>query len=229
VAILVLLAGCSGDDDSAKDGAATRGNPAEKLLTRAKATVDAAESAHFTVTSADVPEGGTALVGGEGVVARPGQFEGALEVLFGGSTATIDVVSVGGKVYAKLPFAPAYAVTDPAQFGFADPGRFMDPATGVSNLLVEATDPRLAGRARIGGEVVQEVEASVPGDVVEDLLVSADPTEPVAATFSIVERSGQLRKAVVAGPFFEKGVDSSFTIVLDRYDEKVDIRAPGTG
>lgn len=222
--LLTVVAGCGGDDDSPE---AT--GKAKELLADAKATIDAASSAHFTITSAGVPDGGTALVGGEGSAARPGKFEGALEVSFGGSTATVEVISTDGTVYAKLPFAAGYAVTDPAQFGFGDPGQFMDPAKGVSNLLVEATGARLAGTTRIGGEVVQQVEASIPGTVVRDLLVSADPTRPVDATFGIVEKSGQLRRAVVTGPFFDKDVESTFTIVLDEYGEKVDIRAPSTG
>ncbi|MCY7372857.1 MAG: LppX_LprAFG lipoprotein [Spirochaetaceae bacterium] len=223
MAVLGLVAGCSGDSTATPDG------NAEELLVSAKATIDSADSAHFTITSADVPEGGTALVGGEGSAARPGQFVGSLDVSFGGTTATVEVISTDGTVYAKLPFASAYAVTDPAQFGFGDPGRFMDPEDGVSNLLVKATDARLTGTSRIGSEVVQKVEASIPGTVVRDLIVSADPTKPVDATFSIVEKSGELRRAVVTGPFFDKEVESTFTIVLDRYGEKVDIRAPSTG
>lgn len=225
VVAVSLVAGCTGDDKSTGAPATN----AKELLASAKEVIDAADSAHFTITSADVPEGGTALVGGEGSAVRPGQFEGSLEVSFGGTTATVEVISTDGSVYAKLPFASAYAETDPAQFGFADPGRFMDPEKGVSNLLVGATAARRTGSSRIGSEVVQEVEASIPGTIVRDLLVSADPTVPVDATFSIVAKTGQLRRAVVTGPFFDKDVESTFTIVLDRYGEEVDIRAPSTG
>ena len=225
VVAVLLVAGCSGDDTSA----GRPDNSAKDLLVSAKAAIDAADSAHFTITSADVPDGGTALVGGEGSAARPGQFEGSLEVSFGGTTATVKVISTDGTVYAQLPFASTYTETDPGQFGFGDPGRFMDPDDGVSNLLVEATEARLTGSSRIGSEVVQEVEASIPGTIVRDLLVSADPTQPVDATFSIVKKSGELRRAVVTGPFFDKDTESTFTIVLDRYGETVDIRAPSTG
>ena len=223
--VVSLLAGCSGEDSG--NGAPDSG--AKELLASAKEVIDAADSARFTITSADVPEGGTALVGGRGSAVRPGQFEGSLEVSFGGTTATVEVISTDGTVYAKLPFSSAYAETDPAQFGFGDPGLFMDPDEGVSNLLLKATGARLTGTSRIDSEVVQDVEASIPGTIVGDLLVSADPRMPVDATFSIVTESGELRRAVVTGPFFDKDVESTFTIVLDRYGEEVDIRAPSTG
>ena len=216
----LVLAGCSGGEQAAEQPA--------QLLTRAKATLDSASSVHFVITSADVPAAGTSLVGGEGSAARPGKFKGALKVSFAGSAATVEVISVDGLVYAKLPFAADFAVTDPAQFGFADPGKFMEPAAGITGLLSKATDPKSTGQTRINGELVQQVTASIPGAVVKDLLVSADPAKPVAATFSIAEQSGQLRRAVVTGPFFVKDVASTFTIVLDRYGEQVDISAPST-
>ena len=226
VATCALVAGCSGGD--AKNSSQQAVGAAQRLA-RAKTTLDAAPSVHFAITSSGVPAGGTSLVGGEGSAARPGKFMGTLKVSFAGSPATVEVISVDGLVYAKLPFAAQYAITDPAQFGFADPGRFMDPTAGITSLLVKATDSTVTEKSRIGGELVQQVKASIPGDVVEDLLVSADPSKPVAATFSIAEQSGQLRRAVVTGPFFAKGVASTFTIVLDRYGEKVDVRAPSTG
>jgi lipoprotein LprG len=41
-----------------------------------------------------------------------------------------------------------------------------------------------------------------------------------------VKDTGQLRRAVLKGPFFAKGKDSTFTLVLDRYGEQVSISAP---
>jgi hypothetical protein len=228
-----LTAGCGGGGGSDRTperatSAAQARARAVTLLARAKDTVDAAPSAHFTITSSHVPPVSAALIGGEGSAARPGKFKGDLKVSLGGRTATVRVISAGGRVYAKLPFAARFEVTDPATFGFADPGKFMDPASGVSNLLVRATGPRLTDKRRIGSDIVQQVKASIPGSVFKDLLASADPTTAVAATFSIVQSSTELRRAVVTGPFFVQGVTSTFTIDLDRYGEKVDIRAPST-
>ncbi len=221
--VVALLFGCGGSSQKADPGRA------KALLADAKRTLDASSTVHFKLTSAHVPGGGTTVVGGDGRAARPDKFKGNLKVSFAGITGTVGVISVGGKVYAKLPFTLSYAVTDPAKFGFADPGRFMDPGTGVSTLLVKATQARLGSRVRVDGEVVREVRATIPGSVVADLLVSADPAHPVSAVFGVVEGDKQLRRAVLTGPFFKKGVDSVFTIVLDGYGDAVDISAPSTG
>lgn len=223
LALVALLPACSADGDSAERESASA------LLARAKRVLDATPSAHFTLASDDVPDVGAALLGGQGELARPGKFRGSLDVSFGGGTAKVGVVSVDGTVYAKLPFASSYVVTDPAQFGFADPGTFMDPDTGLSNLLTRATEARFTGKARIGPDVVRIVQAQIPGETVADLLASADPTQPVDAVFSVVAGNGELRRAVVTGPFFRKDTASTYTITLNRYGDEVDIRAPSTG
>lgn len=220
------ITACSGAD-SANSGART--DRASALLADAKKKLDSTDSLHFTLTTADVPDGSANLRGGEGSAARPDKFKGDIKVSFAGTTANVKVVSVGGKFYAKLPITAGYTEVDPKQFGVGDPGRYMQKDGGVSTLLVKAKDAKLGKKSRVNGEVVQEVHATIPGIVVSDLLTSADPTKPVTATFSIVEGSNELRKAVVTGPFFEKGVDSTLTIVLDRYGEKVDISAPKVG
>ena len=98
-----------------------------------------------------------------------------------GSTVDLEVVSVDGTVYAQLPFTSGFSVVDPAQFGFGDPGALLDPDTGISQLLAEAESAELGEERRVDGEVVREVTAELPGDLVEQILTSADPSQPVQA------------------------------------------------
>lgn len=223
-AVLGALLAVSGVSGCSKD-AAPEVTAAERLA-QAKRKLDAASSARFTLTTDQVPESGPALVGGEGVMARPRKFQGDLDVRLGAGTATVSVISVDGKVFAKLPFASAYARTDLKQFGLGDPGELMDPDSGLSTLLVRAENAKFGGKSRINGEVVQEISATAPGEVVADLLVSADPTKPVAANFALTEDTGELRRVTLTGPFFKAGVNSIITVVLDGYGEKVTITAP---
>jgi lipoprotein LprG len=216
--LALLVASCSGGADES--------SPAHRLLIDTKKQVDSASSAHFHLASENVPSGSSAVLGGDGDMARPGKFAGQLKVAVAGGSATVSIVSVGGKVYAKLPFATTYAVADPSRFGFGDPGAFMDPGSGLSTLLTKAHDARSTGRHRVEGEVVQEVTATLPGQSVADLLTSADPSTDVKALFDITAKGHELRRVTLTGPFFQKGTDSTFTIVLDDYGKAVDIRAP---
>jgi hypothetical protein len=214
------LAGCSG-------GAETES--ASDLLARAKKTLDDTPSAHFVLDSKGAPTGGTALAGGQGDIARPASFQGTLRVVALGSTLDLKVVSVDGTVYAQLPFTSTFSVVDPAQFGFGDPGALLDPDSGISQLLAEARSAKLGEERRVGGEVVREVTAELPGDLVEQVLTSKDPSQPVQARFSIASDSGELRRAELTGPFFAAEDDATFTLELSDFGADVTITAPATG
>ena len=217
---LLVVTGCGGgeSEESGPD-----------LLARAKTTLDDASSAHFILNSEGAPEQGTLLVGGDGDIARPASFDGTLKVRALGSTLDLAVVSVDGTVYAQLPFTSTYSGVDPAQFGFGDPGARIDPDTGISQLLAKAESVELGEESRVDGEVVREVSAELPGDLVEQILTSADPDTPVQARFSIAVDSGELRRAVLTGPFYTADEDATFTLQLSDFGADVEITAPPTG
>jgi len=230
-ALALPLTACTGSGRAAAPGsgtaAATATAPdAAGLLTAARATLDAAPSLGFVLQSKDVPAAGTALVGGTGDLERPDGFQGTLDVRIGENLTRVEVVSAAGTFYAKLPFTTGFSAVDPKSLGFTDPGGFMNPETGISQLLSQAQDPVLGDETRIVGEVAREVTATLPGALVEDLLVSADPTVDVRATFAVTTDGDELRRAVLVGPFFAKGTTSTFTIVLRDYGKSVSITAP---
>jgi hypothetical protein len=210
--------GGSSDTDSAAD-----------LLADAKQTLDETETLHFVLGSEGAPEVGAELVGGEGDIARPASFEGTLQVLAMGSTLDLAVVSVDGTVYAQLPFTSGYSVVDPAQFGFGDPGALIDPETGISQLLAEAENAELGEERRVEGDVVREVTADLPGELVEQILTSEDPSRSVQARFSIAVDSGELLRAELTGPFFSAEDDATYTLELSDFGADVEITAPTTG
>jgi lipoprotein LprG len=222
VALLVaapVLAGCSGG--GSKESAAD-------LLARARKALDSTKSLHFVLDSSGAPATGTQLVGGEGDMARPSSFRGRLKVQVSGSTVDLAVVSVGGRVYAQLPFTAAYKAIDPETFGFGDPGALLDPKTGISQLLTAVRAPKLGDERRISGEVVREVTGDLPGDLVQKLLTSKDATKPVHAVVSVATGSGQPRRVELTGPFFTADRDATFTLQLSKFGADVHITAPPT-
>jgi hypothetical protein len=223
LALLMLagpaLAACTGgSEESAPD-----------LLARAKKVIDGASSVHFVLKSADAPTTGVGLLGGEGDVLRPASFEGNLQVLAAGSSVDVKVISVDDTVYARLPFTTGFSVVDPAEFGVGDPADVLDPEAGISQFLEFAESPQLGDERRVGGEVVREVTAQIPGDLVEQVLTSQDPSQPVQAVFAIAADSGELRRAQLTGPFFTADEDATYTIELSDFGAEVEITAPPTG
>jgi lipoprotein LprG len=217
--VLLAVAACGGGEPAESAG---------ELLERARTTLDQTQSRHFVLTSEGAPATGSHLAGGEGDIARPASFDGTLQVLANGSALDLAVVSVDGTVYAQLPFTSGFSVIDPAEFGFGDPGALLDPDTGISQLLAGADDAELGEERRVDGEVVREVTASLPGDLVEQVLTSEDPSRPVQARLSVVPGSGELRRVELTGPFFTTD-DATYTLELSDPGADVDITAPPTG
>jgi lipoprotein LprG len=200
-------------------------DPAQ-LLRDAKQSVDSAPSLHFTLTSANVTGTGTLLSGGTGVAKRPDGFTGNLTVVVSGFTVSVDVVSIGGVFYARTPLGSGFDKTDPAKYGFGDPGKFLDPNNGLSSLLSVCASPSNRDGDRLNGEQLDEVACALPGARVGALLTSADPSQPVHATVGVDSTTHQLRRVVMVGPFFDKAHPSTFTVVLDNYGQNVTITPP---
>ena len=219
-----LLAGCTRSSNRPATSSST-GPDAAATLANAKKALDAASALHFTLTSDSATKGATALVGGQGDIARPDRFNGTLYVLIASQKVRVKVVSVEKTVYAQL-FSSSWAKVDPAQFGLNDPGAFMAPQGGLADLLSTATNPRVTGEKRLGSEVLRQVAADIPGSTVARVLTTKDASRPVPAVFGIDEATGQLREATLTGPFFDPATTSTYTVLLDKYGEQVDIRAP---
>ncbi len=174
--VLVPLA-CGGSS------AAPKGNP-DILLQQAKATLDAATSVHFKLSSSNVSSGGTDLTGGEGDLVRPDGMQGTFTVTISGFSADVKVITKGGVFMAQLPFSSGYKVTKPSSFGLTNPAELMQPNTGLTNLLTEAQNPTFTSQVRIGGELLYNITFTVPGSSIP-VLPDANPSKPVDAVAAI--------------------------------------------
>jgi len=212
-----VLAGC---------GSSSPQLDARSLLRQGKQSIDSSQSVHFALSSSGAQGSGTMIVGGDGDARRPDGFSGTLTVMQAGFTVKVGIVSSGGTFYARLPFSSGYQKTDPTQYGFGDPATLLDPNRGLSSLLVDATAASYAGRDRLQGEELDEVDVTLPGDRVAALLTSADKSKPVTGKIGMDASTHQIRRVVLTGPFFDAQHDSTYTLVLDRYGENVTITPP---
>lgn len=221
VALLGAACGSGGSQPSS-------GADPHTLLTQAKAAVDAASAVHFTIASQNAPSSGsgTYITSGDGDAQRPDSVTGTLEVVVSGLPVKLGIVSTGGTFYVRLPFTTGYQATNPAAYGFGDPGKLLDPTAGLSSLLTDATSASLDGTDRLNGEELEEVKVTLPGKPVAALLTSADPSQAVQGRIGLVPSSHQVRRVVLTGPFFDAHQSSTFTLILDRYGETVQITPP---
>lgn len=217
-ALLAITAGCGGSSTVS----------ASTLLPKAQSTLNAATSAHFVLASQNIPASGTNLRGGDGELARPDKLRGTFEVQVFGLPAKVSAVAISGKFWALLPFQSKYQLVKPSEFGLGDPSQLIDPHTGLSRLLTELEHPKVVGRERLSGELVEKISGTVTGPQIDNFLPDAAPSQPVHLTFAIDPSSHQMRQAVATGPFVSKSSQSSYTLTLTNYNEAVTITPPPT-
>jgi lipoprotein LprG len=221
VAVLAFgasVAGCGGS--AAKAG----GDPLTVMRT-AKAAFDSASSVHLTMKTDTVPRSGNAVLGADGTLTHQPAFEGQVKVLFSGFTTSIPVVSVGGKVYAKIPLTPKFAAINPGDYGAPDPADFADPAKGISGLLLRLDGLKQAGQTRDGNDVLTTYSGTLSGSLVAPIIPSANAGGRYATVVGI-DGSGRIATLAVTGDFFSGAGAVTYDLTFDDYGKNVTITKP---
>ena len=224
--LALVLTGCSDSKDDG-DGANT-GDDSVALLTDAKKTIDEAASVHIVLAGRDLPDSAQTLASGDGVATHAPAFKGKLTVRAAGAPIDAEVVAVGGKVYAKLPFTPKFMELPPSQLaglGAPDPSILLDPNKGLAAVLPTLKNPAVKGETRDGSKVLTEITGAVQGKTLQGIFPKAPADADFPSTFKIDKDTKQLVSATITGPFYD-GATSSYDITLDKYGEQVAITKP---
>ena len=219
VALVVPLAACS--DAGGGESDATP----EEVLAAAKEALDETSGVTLSLNTAELPDGVDGVLEATGVATRAPAFEGDLTVVVNGLDVDVPVVSVNGKVYAKLPFTRSFAEVNPADYGAPDPAQLMDPDTGLSTWLTDATGIDEGDPVRDGELVLRSYTGSLPGEVIDASIPSADADAEFPATFQIDE-DGRLRAVEISGPFYGSKGTVDYTVSVDDYGTDKDITKP---
>jgi lipoprotein LprG len=214
-----MVAGCGGSDEPAK------GATASEVLAAAKKNFDHASSVHLELTTDSKPSSGDAVLGADGTLTHQPAFKGEVTVQLSGFNADVPIVSVGGKVYAKLPLTPKYATIDPSEYSAPDPADFADTDKGISGLLLEMKDLTKDGTERDGKQVLTRYSGTLAGSLVAPIIPSADASGSYDATVGI-DQDDRIITLDVRGDFFSGGGDETYRIQFSDYDKSVKITAP---
>lgn len=217
---LLVLSACTGGDDQPDVG------QLEERLASAQAMLDDAERLDFSLTTKGrLPAGVSGLESAEGFGNRTPAFQGDITVSAGGAAIDAELVSVDGTVYAKLGFSPSFFAIDPAQYGAPDPAQLIGtPGEGLLSIL-SATDVTDSEQSRDGRDVLTTIRGTVPGDVIANLLPSADPDGEFVVTYRL-DDDDVLRDATITGPIYEGADDVTYVVTATPSDEPTDITAP---
>ncbi len=166
------------------------------------------------------------LKAAEGVGTHAPAFDGTITVVLAGTDFQVPVIAVDGTVNAQVPLTTGWSPVDPAEYGAPDPAQLMSTDAGFSSLLPATVDVE-EGETIRGGEdnkeVLTEYTGTVPGDVVSNVIPSADGEFDATYTISA---DGELREAVLTGVFYPDTEAMTYTIGFDDYGTEKEITAP---
>lgn len=202
--------------------ASSNDKPLTDRLSNAKQSLDEATYIGFKLTSNDLPGGVNVLKSAHGTGTHAPAFTGSVEVLKG-LDLNLDLVAVGSKVYADLPFV-SWTSINPADYGAPDPAALMSRSTGLSSLLTDTVDARTAGSQRRGSEVLTKVDGTLPGKDVHALFPSS-ALSGFTVSF-LLSDDDVLESVTITGPFYGDHGTSSYSIDLDLSAAPVTITAP---
>lgn len=225
-AFLVALAGCS-DDDTSSPQESSAAPTAQDRLDTAYEVLREAGSVHLLMEGTDLPEdepGYVIKAEGDGTL-EPPAFEGVITGKISGVQADVPAIATGGELYLQLPFTSSYATVDPEAFGVPDPAVLFSTETGLVSLLQDTQDAEFGEETRVDRDVVQQINGTITGDQVADLLTVGDRDADFEVSFGLIQDSWELRTITVTGPFYPPA-ESTYTVTLDEYGVPVTITAP---
>lgn len=219
LAVVLLVAGCTGDDD----GEAAP-DPAERLAA-AKQQIDEAASIDVELKTDALPDGVDGVTRASGTGNHDPAFEGTIDLVAAGFSGEAPVVAVDGEVFVELPFTSDYVAVDPTAYGAPDPADLMSTDHGFSSLLTSTDDLEEGGERRDGEEVLTEMTGTLDGAAVARLFPTAEESGSFDVTYTLTD-DDEIDTATVTGPFYGGADDVTYDIVIDTSDEPVEISKP---
>ncbi len=213
------VAGCSGSD-----GGGDEETP-EEILAAAKQTLDDTSGVEIELSTEALPDGIDGLTAATGVATHAPAFEGECELLVENLTVSVPVVAVDGLVFAQLPFTTGFSDIDPEEYGAPDPAQLMNPDTGISSWLTEASDIAKGEQTREGEVVLTTYTGTLAGSVVNRSIPSAVEDSDFEVTF-LLDEDDTLRSAEIVGEFYAEGSEVDYVIELTEYDVDKEITRP---
>ena len=218
-ALVVPLAACS------DDGGGGSGGPPEEVLAAAKQALDDTSGVTLSLRTEELPDDVDGVLEATGAATHAPAFDGELTVVVNGLNVDVALISVDGRVYAKVPFTTGFSEVDPADYGAPDPAQLMDPGTGLSSWLTDATGLEEGDRVRDGELVLSSYAGSLPGEVVDASIPNADIEADFPVTFKI-DDDGRLRSVEISGPFYGSKGTVDYTVDVDDYGTDKEITKP---
>ena len=216
----VILLGCSGSTSSAPADPAT-------VLRQA---ADAMAGLHSVIADVKFGPGitlaGVSLSSATSKIQLPRDSDSTFKVKQGDFLIDLRVVTTGGHVYLKLPFASFTEVTPGEAKEIPDVSSLFDPHSGLPAVLAAGKEPRSLGTEPVAGVDCNKVSTTYTADQLGQLLAGIKPAGDVQTTIWVGRSDHLIRKVVLSGPLLEAAKVVQLEVELHGFNQPVVIATP---
>jgi lipoprotein LprG len=170
--------------------------------------------------------GGLALKSATSRVDLPGNSDTVFKVEQGDFLVDLEVVTVDGSIYLRLPFSQFTQLPVGDASRIPDLSRLLDPDTGLGRILPVGSGATYLGTATVEGVTCQEVRARYSPSQIGQAIGGIRPAGEVTATIWAGAHDHLPRKVVLQGPLFHPGRDVQITVLLHSFNQPVTIARP---
>jgi len=220
MATAATLLGCSSSTSSA---------PADPSTVLRQAA-DAMAGIHSVIADVKFGPGitlaGVSLSSATSKIQLPRNSDSTFKVKQGDFLIDLRVVTTGGHVYLKLPFASFTEVTPGEAKEIPDVSSLFDPHSGLPAVLAAGKEPRSLGTEPVAGVDCNKVSTTYTADQLGQLLAGIKPAGDVQTTIWVGRSDHLIRKVVLSGPLLEAAKVVQLEVELHGFNQPVVIATP---
>ena len=169
---------------------------------------------------------GFELVSATAKVKLPSDTDATIKAKQQDSLLEIEVVSVGGSVYLRLPFIGFQQASAAEAAGLPSVGSVFDATKGLPAVLPSGKNPKLEGTETISGTDCWKISTTFTADQVASAVQPLQPKGDIPATLWIGRSDHLLRKAVLSGHLFDATKTTTIEVRLHDFNVDFNIAKP---
>lgn len=223
---MFVIAGCGG---TKKQSPSPTPITAQDVLAKASTRFDQVNSLHFVLQvdkAVALDSAGTIkLHGANGDLLRPNSAQAKADVTFLGANLSINMISVGSDQYMTNPITGSWEKA-PSNFGF-DPAVLFDKNQGISHVLTNLRDPKIAGTESMNGRDAFHITASVKKADAQQIAGGALQSDTLNVDLWVDKQTNDIVKLVLHDAQGTGGNSATtWTLLLTKQNEPVTISKP---
>jgi hypothetical protein len=217
---VLAIAGCSNGDDDNGD------LTADEIIDHAAERFENTESAHFELeidgTIGIDDEGMIQLGAVTGEIERPSNARADANVLFGGSSVTLEMIASDGEMFMRNLLTGDWERA-PSDLQY-DPARIFDENDGVGAIIEQLRDVNLEGEEGVGGTDTWHITGQVETDSVRQLAGDFFVGETLDVDIWVATDDYRLLRVELHDTEADEAM--SWELSLSNHDESVEITPP---